>query len=159
MRFARCGLKSISTTRIMMSCARAPSSCHSRLSVPGPTTRRRRCRLGTWHSSQWRGLAKCPNDLPAIPLPGVIINGHSWSFVASAIKDGRSVLYSEVELGKTSTGFGIITTPVAPQHLARWAENSNWPISKSEILDTWIVLWFSALILFQLKPGNSVCCE
>ncbi|KAF5483023.1 hypothetical protein CGCS363_v015068 [Colletotrichum siamense] len=63
----------------------------------------------------WRGLAKCPNDLPAIPfLPGVLINGHGWSFVASAIKDGRSVLYSEVELGKTSTGFGIITTPVAP---------------------------------------------
>ncbi|KAE9566689.1 hypothetical protein CGMCC3_g17142 [Colletotrichum fructicola] len=66
------------------------------------------------------GCGKCPNDLPAILfLPGVIINGHSWSFVASAIKDGRCVLYSEVELGKTSTGFGIITSPVAPQHLTR----------------------------------------
>ncbi|KAL3303801.1 hypothetical protein RB213_001174 [Colletotrichum asianum] len=59
-----------------------------------------------------------------------------WSFVTSAIKDGKAVLYRDVELGKTSTGFGIMTTPVAPQHLARWAENSYWPIFKSEILDT-----------------------
>lgn len=102
---------------------------------PGADLEKAIVQMGTWHSSQWRSLRKGPNNHSSIPfLPGVIIGGHTWSFVASVIKDGKSVLYSEVELGKTSTEFGIITTLVALQHLARWAEMSYWPIFKSEIL-------------------------
>ncbi|EXF86230.1 hypothetical protein CFIO01_02289 [Colletotrichum fioriniae PJ7] len=102
---------------------------------PGADLEKAMVQMGSWHSSQWRSFLQGSTDPRAVQfLPGVIISGHSWSFVASAIQDGKSILYSDVELGKTSTEFGIITVLLALQHLARWAENTYWPVFKSEIL-------------------------
>ncbi|KAI3530690.1 hypothetical protein CABS02_14418 [Colletotrichum abscissum] len=102
---------------------------------PGADLEKAMVQMGSWHASQWRSFLQGPTDPRAVQfLPGVIISGHSWSFVASAIQDGKSIFYSDVELGKTSTEFGIITVLLAMQHLARWAENTYWPVFKSEIL-------------------------
>ncbi|KAG6037737.1 hypothetical protein E4U41_004830 [Claviceps citrina] len=102
---------------------------------PGANLDKATVQMGTWHSSQWRSILKEGIKPLALEfLPGVIISGHTWRFVASTLENDRSVFYTHIELGNTSNEFGIITLLVVLQHLAAWAENVYWPAFKSDML-------------------------
>lgn len=92
--------------------------------------------MGTWHSSQWRSLSwgrrQTPSSLEF--LPGIIIQGHDWLFVATTMEPNGAVLYSSVRIGDTETEFGIYKLLVALQCLEQWVENTYWPLFKSDIL-------------------------
>ncbi|KAI8227019.1 hypothetical protein K4K55_008210 [Colletotrichum sp. SAR 10_96] len=103
---------------------------------PGEDEEKAMMQMGSWHTSQWRGLRHRRHKMPAIQfLPGVTIIGHRWTFVASVMQGEKSIFYSGIEFGNTSTEFGIIITLLALNHLARWAEDTYWPMFKSEVLE------------------------
>lgn len=93
--------------------------------------------IGTWHSSQWRALQwQSKADLTAIGfLPGIMVQGHSWQFVASTLQGGKSKLYHELEIGGTGSHFAVYKLAIALQCLGRWIEQTYWPAFKAAILD------------------------
>ncbi|KAK1975708.1 hypothetical protein LZ30DRAFT_605024 [Colletotrichum cereale] len=68
-------------------------------------------------------------------LPGIIIQGHEWWFVAVARKpDGATELWNKTLIGSTTTIQGIYQIWAVIQLLGRWIETEYWP-------------WFQAAIL------------
>ncbi|RSL40612.1 hypothetical protein CEP54_016069 [Fusarium duplospermum] len=54
--------------------------------------------MGTWHSAQWRSLRR---RRTIEFLPGLIVQGHAWQFVASILDEsGKSLLLETVPLGR-----------------------------------------------------------
>ncbi|KAJ0160333.1 hypothetical protein CTA2_8148 [Colletotrichum tanaceti] len=103
---------------------------------PGADIEKATVQMGTWHAAQWRGIFRDLTRPPALEfLPGVVISGHTWTFVASTFENGKCVYYSGAELGKTSDEIGIIKVLIALQHLASWAQNTYWPAFKFDLLD------------------------
>ncbi|KAF4975467.1 hypothetical protein FZEAL_7746 [Fusarium zealandicum] len=90
--------------------------------------------IGTWHSAQWRAL-QFDAPLKAIDcLPGVVVQGHSWCFVASTLEDGRSKLYHKLDIGGTDSHFAAYKLVMALQCLASWIDDTYWPAFKADIL-------------------------
>ncbi|RKK79605.1 hypothetical protein BFJ71_g16164 [Fusarium oxysporum] len=48
-------------------------------------------RMGTWQSARWHSLQhKCSSSLRSIDfLPGIIVQGHDWQFVASILDENE----------------------------------------------------------------------
>ncbi|KAJ3531063.1 hypothetical protein NM208_g9045 [Fusarium decemcellulare] len=90
--------------------------------------------IGTWHSAQWRAL-DCSDEGESIQcLPGIIVQGHAWYFVASTLEDGRSKLYHKLDIGGTDSHFGVYKLAMALQCLASWIEHTYWPAFKAQVL-------------------------
>jgi hypothetical protein len=94
--------------------------------------------IGTWHSAQWRSLQwKTHADIGKIEcLPGIIVERHSWYFVASTLENGRSKLYHKVRIGETDSRFGIYKLVIALQILGQWIEQVYWAAFKAIVLGT-----------------------
>ncbi|KAI3572813.1 hypothetical protein IWW34DRAFT_759483 [Fusarium oxysporum f. sp. albedinis] len=95
--------------------------------------------VSTWHSAQWRSLRwnHGPTARTIEFLPGIIVQGHEWRFVASVLdQDGKSLLLEEVKLGGTDTELGIYSLVLGLQHLRKWIEEDYWPAFVSDILNT-----------------------
>ncbi|KAG7404129.1 hypothetical protein Forpe1208_v015620 [Fusarium oxysporum f. sp. rapae] len=95
--------------------------------------------MGIWHAAQWRSL--CFNiggndvSLSKITfLPGIIVQGHKWMFVATIYRLGRAKLFSEVAIGDTESKLGIFKLLVSLQCLRKWIEDEFWPAYKEDIL-------------------------
>ncbi|KAL0929597.1 uncharacterized protein CTRU02_215496 [Colletotrichum truncatum] len=68
-------------------------------------------------------------------LPGIIVQGHEWWFVAVVRKpDGATEFWSKKLIGSTTTTEGIYQVVAVLQLLGRWIETEYWP-------------WFQAAIL------------
>ncbi|EXA29073.1 hypothetical protein FOVG_19391 [Fusarium oxysporum f. sp. pisi HDV247] len=94
--------------------------------------------MATWHSAQWRSLCfgRCGGKaLSRIEfLPGIIVQGHTWMFVATVRRNERPILFHQMPLGDTETMMGIFKLLLSLQYLRDWAENTYWPAFKADIL-------------------------
>jgi hypothetical protein len=87
--------------------------------------------LGTWHSAQWRSLCKRSIQF----LPGLIVQGHVWQFVASILdENGKSMLLQTVHLGSTDTEIGAYSLIVGLERLRRWIKDEYWPAFVASML-------------------------
>ncbi|KAF4465204.1 hypothetical protein FALBO_7953 [Fusarium albosuccineum] len=94
--------------------------------------------VSTWHSAQWRSLRwnHGPTARTIEFLPGIIVQGHEWRFVASVLdQDGKSLLLEEVKLGGTDSELGIYSLVLGLKRLRRWIEEDYWPAFVSDILN------------------------
>ncbi|KAF4990237.1 hypothetical protein FDECE_14457 [Fusarium decemcellulare] len=94
--------------------------------------------IGTWHSSQWQSLL-WGKESPLVSLqfiPGIIVQGHQWRFVASTFnyKNSKTTLYHSVEIGDTETELGIYKIMMSLQYLKTWVEKVYWPAFKTDML-------------------------
>ncbi|KAJ4187798.1 hypothetical protein NW759_016877 [Fusarium solani] len=88
--------------------------------------------MGTWHSAQWRSLRR---HRTIEFLPGLIVQGHAWQFVASILDEsGKSLLLETVPLGRTDTEIGVYSLVVALLRLSRWIVEEYWPAFVEDML-------------------------
>ncbi|GKU09134.1 hypothetical protein FLAG1_10791 [Fusarium langsethiae] len=93
--------------------------------------------ISTWHSAQWRSLRYEPTTMTRSIefLPGIIVQGHEWRFVASVLDShNKSWLLEEVRLGGTDSEMGIYALVLTLQRLRRWMIEDYWPAFKTDIL-------------------------
>ncbi|KAM6513561.1 hypothetical protein FALCPG4_015954 [Fusarium falciforme] len=91
--------------------------------------------LGTWHSAQWRSLDWGRRERVSIDfLPGIIIQGHDWLFVATIMRNNRAVMYHSISIGDTKTVLGIYKLVISLQYLQQWIERTYWPAFRAEVL-------------------------
>ncbi|KAH8672252.1 hypothetical protein BGZ61DRAFT_362441 [Ilyonectria robusta] len=93
--------------------------------------------IGTWHSAQWRSLRYEQNrSSRSIEfLPGIIIQGHEWRFVASVLDvSGKCQLLEAVALGNTGSTLGVYSLMASLQRLRRWIKEEYWQAFVSDIL-------------------------
>ncbi|KAK2025857.1 hypothetical protein LX32DRAFT_655124 [Colletotrichum zoysiae] len=92
--------------------------------------------LGTWLSAQWRNV----DDLGWKPtsaiqfLPGIIVQGHRWHFVAALRHRSQVILLSDVYIGSTADHYGVYQVVTSLQVLARWSRDVYWQAFKAELL-------------------------
>ncbi|KAG5748491.1 hypothetical protein H9Q70_008823 [Fusarium xylarioides] len=78
----------------------------------------------------WKHLEKLVGDsVKSLPfIPGIIVEGHQWRFVASTYVDGKTILWKTDRpfgsTGKLSTTFRIIA---GIQRLRTWSAQVFWP--------------------------------
>ncbi|KAK1569820.1 uncharacterized protein LY79DRAFT_66909 [Colletotrichum navitas] len=95
--------------------------------------------LVTWHAAQWRLLdrlvsrAEPKMQLPEF-LPGIIIQGHDWSFVASTKQGDQVTLWTSQHIGSSAKVTGVYQIVCVLQYLKRWIENTYWPWFKQAVL-------------------------
>ncbi|CAJ0549878.1 Ff.00g064730.m01.CDS01 [Fusarium sp. VM40] len=93
--------------------------------------------ISTWHSAQWRSLRYGPATTTRTIefLPGIIVQGHEWRFVASVLdSNNKSWLLEEVRLGGTDSEIGIYALVLTLQRLRKWMIEDYWPTFKADIL-------------------------
>lgn len=94
--------------------------------------------MGTWHSSQWRSLRynrNCSSPQSIEFLPGVIVQGHDWQFVATILDEsGKARLLRTVRLGGTESELTVYSLVMALQRLRRWIKEVYWPAFVSDML-------------------------
>lgn len=68
-------------------------------------------------------------------LPGIIVQGHDWQFVASVLdENGKSVLLKGVRLGGTESELAIYSLLLGLRRLRRWILEDYWPMFISDVL-------------------------
>ncbi|EGU75115.1 hypothetical protein FOXB_14372 [Fusarium oxysporum f. sp. conglutinans Fo5176] len=60
-------------------------------------------------------------------LPGLIVQGNTWNFIAASRQDSRIVIWSETSLGSTGDIFGIYQIVASLQLLRQWIGTTYWP--------------------------------
>ncbi|KPM42298.1 hypothetical protein AK830_g4250 [Neonectria ditissima] len=87
--------------------------------------------MGTWQSAKWRSLHSGRERkllLSSIEfMPGIIIQRHSWLFVATTLRSQKATLHHHVAIGDTGTELTIYKLVMSLQYLQRWVEESYWP--------------------------------
>ncbi|KAH0422363.1 hypothetical protein CcaCcLH18_12854 [Colletotrichum camelliae] len=84
--------------------------------------------------------ARRPRPSPAAAtglalLPGIIVQGHEWYFVAATrVADGKTNLWHKIPFGSTQTTEGIYKVFAVLQLLGHWIQETYWP-------------WFQRVIL------------
>ncbi|GJC85432.1 hypothetical protein ColLi_08270 [Colletotrichum liriopes] len=96
--------------------------------------------IGTWHAAQWRFLARIRASkgltLDGLEfLPGLIVQGNDWFFVASTRRDDETTLWTEQPIGSTRSALGTYQVIRAVQYLAWWCQEIYWPWFKEHIFD------------------------
>ncbi|TQN64967.1 hypothetical protein CSHISOI_10466 [Colletotrichum shisoi] len=94
--------------------------------------------IGTWHAAQWKFFARRRASkgmtLDGLDfLPGLIVQGNDWFFVASTRKDDETTLWTEQPIGSTRSALGTYQVIRAVQYLAWWCEDVYWPWFKENI--------------------------
>lgn len=93
--------------------------------------------VATWHSAQWRSLLYGGTRLRRIEfLPGIIVLGNEWWFVASVRgDDGRSITLETLPIGGTARARDVYVLIACLQRMKLWAESVFWPAFKADVLD------------------------
>ncbi|KAK2051184.1 hypothetical protein LY76DRAFT_417882 [Colletotrichum caudatum] len=96
--------------------------------------------VGTWHAAQWtflrNQLAKNKLDVATLEfLPGLIVQGSQWYFVASTWKDGKTTLWTSQSIGSTTSVIGTYRVIRSIQYLASWCREQYWPWFRANALD------------------------
>ncbi|KAF4501671.1 hypothetical protein FAGAP_2124 [Fusarium agapanthi] len=60
-------------------------------------------------------------------LPGLIVQGNTWNFIAASRQDSRTVIWSETSIGSTGDIFGIYEIVASLQLLRQWISTTYWP--------------------------------
>lgn len=88
--------------------------------------------IGVWQAAHIR----CLRQLRSCPefLPGIVVQGHVWSFVASVPGSGGgkgAELYTSIPMGNTETPLGIYSIVASLRCLVWWIEHTYWPAFES----------------------------
>ncbi|CCT75933.1 uncharacterized protein FFB20_00730 [Fusarium fujikuroi] len=60
-------------------------------------------------------------------LPGLIVQGNTWNFIAASRQYSRTVIWAETSLGSTGDIFGIYQIVASLQLLRQWINTAYWP--------------------------------
>jgi len=116
--------------------------------------------LGTWHAAQFRNISavrllassldalnvrnntsrRVKGDTSGIEfLPGILIHGHVWYFVASTpprepAARSTGCLYTKIQIGTTEKPLGVYSIVVALQRIKEWVETKYWPAFCDDVL-------------------------
>ncbi|KAK1637081.1 hypothetical protein BDP81DRAFT_218238 [Colletotrichum phormii] len=93
--------------------------------------------MGTWLSAQWNFLARHTNEemLDRLEfIPGLLVVGDEWKFVACSRLGGKKILWLERVIGSTSNELGTFQVLAAIRRLTTWAIEKYWPWYKKVIL-------------------------
>ncbi|KAK2051781.1 hypothetical protein LY76DRAFT_527917 [Colletotrichum caudatum] len=105
-------------------------------------TQKAALQMGIWQTGQWKFLLDKagPDALEELPfLPGIVVHGHRWCFVATTYTNGKTTLWTETEFGKTSTPLGTFQAIEGLREINAWAANVFWPWYKTHVLKMPIV--------------------
>lgn len=88
--------------------------------------------ISTWLAAQWKFLEELvkqsEGSFDGLPfLPGIIVEGHNWLFVATTREGRKTVLWREQMFGSTSSFLGVYKTIWGLRRLAEWAREVYWP--------------------------------
>ncbi|KAF5264448.1 hypothetical protein FOXYS1_4770 [Fusarium oxysporum] len=102
----------------------------------GGDQRRADVQTATWHASQWTYLTKHAGDgISELPfLPGVIVQGHEWKFVATTRNGKETIFWSSHQFGNTTTPVGVFQIMAGLHRLRRWSRDVYWPWYKKHVL-------------------------
>lgn len=97
--------------------------------------------MAMWQASQWRSLRHLDPDAwkgELAFLPGILVQGHEWWFVASIPgESGKpSTYFDKLPIGTTSSPFGICKILATLEYLRSWAEERFWPAYRVYLLQT-----------------------
>jgi hypothetical protein len=114
--------------------------------------------MASWQAAQWTCLASQAGDsIEKLPfLPGIIVQGHHWSFVATTRRGDETVsvliveqccfsevnmlltcwktLWASTPIGTTMTSLGVLQIMAGLSRLRRWAVEDFWPWYKDNVL-------------------------
>ncbi|KAK1948764.1 hypothetical protein LY78DRAFT_622727 [Colletotrichum sublineola] len=95
--------------------------------------------LLAWHANQWRMLDRLTaGTVPRMPpidfLPGIIVQGNDWLFVASTRDRDCVTLWSSQMIGSTSEPLGVYQIVCVLQFLVFWIKGTYWPWFQRAVL-------------------------
>ncbi|KAF5020435.1 hypothetical protein F66182_7514 [Fusarium sp. NRRL 66182] len=94
--------------------------------------------MGIWHAAQWRLLERLAGReaLTALPfIPGLLVFGHTWHFVASSYKDRKTLLWIDnITMGSTQSDLGVFQIIKGINKLYEWSKDVFWPWYKTYVL-------------------------
>ncbi|KNB04692.1 hypothetical protein FOXG_22420 [Fusarium oxysporum f. sp. lycopersici 4287] len=95
----------------------------------GASARKAQLQMGVWHAAQWRHLYKLAgDDLQKLPfIPGILVHGHEWIFVASTYHNGKTTLWTSGSFGSTLRLLSTFQVIAGIQRLRTWALEVFWP--------------------------------
>ncbi|KAK7408302.1 hypothetical protein QQX98_009504 [Neonectria punicea] len=107
----------------------------------GGDGRRADVQLAAWQAAQWSFLESQAGDKvnELAFLPGIIVQGHEWKFVATTRRDRKTTLWSSHQFGTTMTLVGIFQIMAGLRRLRRWSTEVFWPWYKSQVLGLEVV--------------------
>ncbi|KAJ3545985.1 hypothetical protein NM208_g2239 [Fusarium decemcellulare] len=97
--------------------------------------------MATWHSAQLRSLCYLSPGISRTLshielLPGIIVQGHDWNFVATIQRDKKVFTFHKLPIGTTLSRQGIFKVLLALQYLKHWIQIEYWSAFKMDILET-----------------------
>ncbi|KAH6961719.1 hypothetical protein BKA56DRAFT_500093 [Ilyonectria sp. MPI-CAGE-AT-0026] len=93
--------------------------------------------MGVWQAAQWRALEQLAGSAAMETLeflPGLLVFGHQWNFVATSYKDGKTILWKERSIGSSQTEFGVFQIMTGMAKLRAWSVDIFWPWYKLHVL-------------------------
>ncbi|RSL45049.1 hypothetical protein CEP54_014439 [Fusarium duplospermum] len=92
--------------------------------------------LCSWQAAQWTLLADQAGDaISRLPfLPGIIVQGHEWKFVATTRTNEETTLWASASFGSTMTSLGVLQIMAGLSRLRRWSTEVFWPWYKEYVL-------------------------
>ncbi|RKK23541.1 hypothetical protein BFJ66_g17466 [Fusarium oxysporum f. sp. cepae] len=92
--------------------------------------------MASWQAAQWTCLASQAGDsIEKLPfLPGIIVQGHHWSFVATTRRGDETTLWASTPIGTTMTSLDVLQIMAGLSRLRRWAVEDFWPWYKDNVL-------------------------
>lgn len=95
--------------------------------------------MNAWLTAQWTRLRELVEDSDAethlnglFYLPGVVVEGHDWYFVAAtqeklAADEYRTIMWGRIHFGSTETLEGVYRIICVIHRLVDWADGTYWP--------------------------------
>ncbi|KAF4969890.1 hypothetical protein FSARC_2967 [Fusarium sarcochroum] len=94
-----------------------------------------------WMSAHWKRLQDLTGQVDSLPfLPGIIVQGHDWYFVASTLgglvdgKQRQVLIWNKVLIGSTEGLQGICQIVAVLQYLTKWVVEVYYPWLQSAVL-------------------------
>ncbi|KAG8674053.1 hypothetical protein FPOAC2_00027 [Fusarium poae] len=86
--------------------------------------------MGIWHAAQWDFLiTRAGADAVAKLefLPGIVVQGHTWSLVITTRNEGTTTVLCGLEFGNTGSVVGVFQVMAGLRVLRKWSLEVLWP--------------------------------
>lgn len=108
-------------------------------------------KLTSWFAGQWKRVGELTDasakDSSHIFLPGIVVQGHAWYFVAATQGQVQHhgakeiILWHKVSIGSTDDVQGIYSVIAAIQRLVHWSAHTYWPWFREAAIDDELVVF------------------
>ncbi|KAF9773899.1 hypothetical protein IL306_008197 [Fusarium sp. DS 682] len=92
--------------------------------------------LAIWHAAQWEFLLSRagPSAVDELGfLPGIVVQGHSWSLVITTWNQAITTVLPSVEFGSTDSTVGVLQVIAGLRKLRAWSMDTLWPWYKRNL--------------------------